>query len=188
MVVSLSTAAFDSLQSAMVSTGSNDLFHNKLILWWIKLSVVLIIVPVIIVALKSPDILQIYLISDMVSAAVVPVLVLGLWEGAYWWKGFEVVIGGLGAILTLFIFGTIYYGNAQRGASLLLLETVFMRTIGTLSVCRSLLQLQIRADIEGRSVCRRASWSSSLRHCGIHLTHFCIVDYGKDQMSPLRRF
>ncbi len=122
MVVSLSTASFDSLQSAMVSTGSNDLFRNKLNLWWIKFSVVLIIVPVVVVALKSPDILQIYLISDLVSAAVVPVLVIGLWERAYWWRGFEVVVGGLGGILTVFIFGTIYYGNAQDGAKLMLLE------------------------------------------------------------------
>jgi len=43
MVVSLSTAAFDSLQSAMVSTGSNDLFRNKLNLWLIRLCVVLVI-------------------------------------------------------------------------------------------------------------------------------------------------
>jgi hypothetical protein len=36
MVVSLSTAAFDSFQSAMVSTASNDLFRNKLNIWWVR--------------------------------------------------------------------------------------------------------------------------------------------------------
>lgn len=77
MVVSLSTAAFDSFQSAMVSTGSNDLFRNKLNLWWIRLAVILIIFPVVVVALKSPDILQVYLISDLVSASSIPVLVIG---------------------------------------------------------------------------------------------------------------
>jgi Na+/proline symporter len=45
MVVSLSTAAFDSFQSAMVSTASNDLFRNKLNIWWIRGAVVLIIFP-----------------------------------------------------------------------------------------------------------------------------------------------
>ena len=74
------------------------------------------------VALKSPSILQIYLISDLVSAALVPVLVIGLWDGAYWWRGFEVIVGCLGGILTIFIFGTIYYKDAEKGAKLILLE------------------------------------------------------------------
>lgn len=122
LVVSLSTSAFDSLQSAMVSTGSNDIFRNKLNMWFIRGSVVLIIVPVVVLALKSPDILQIYLISDLVSASTVPVLLIGLWDKAYIWRGFEVVVGGLGGIVTVFIFGTIYYGNALDGAKLILLE------------------------------------------------------------------
>lgn len=122
MVVSLSTAAFDSFQSAMVSTGSNDLFRNRLNLWWIRFAVILIIFPVVVVALKSPDILQVYLISDLVSASSIPVLVIGLSDACHWWRGFEVVVGGLGGLLTVFIFGTIYFGNAHEGAYLLLLE------------------------------------------------------------------
>ena len=122
MVVALSTAAFDSLQSSMVSTGSNDLFRNKLSVWWIRLAVVLVIFPVVVVALKSPSVLRIFLISDLVSASSIPVLVIGLSDRCYWWRGFEVVVGGLGGILTVFIFGTIYFGNAQDGANLLLLE------------------------------------------------------------------
>ncbi|MCJ1464674.1 hypothetical protein MMC07_003287 [Pseudocyphellaria aurata] len=122
MTVSLSTAAFDSLQSAMVSTGSNDLFRNKLNFWWIRLAVILIIFPVVVVALKSPSVLQIFLISDLVSASSIPVLVIGLNSNCYWWRGFEVVIGGLGGLLTVFIFGTIYYRNALYGAKLILLE------------------------------------------------------------------
>jgi len=123
MTVSLSTAAFDSLQSAMVSTGSNDIFRNKLNLWWLRLAVVLVIFPTVIVSLKSPSVLQIYLISDLVSASSIPVLVIGLNNKCYWWRGFEVVVGGLGGLLTVFIFGALYYGNAQDGANLMLLES-----------------------------------------------------------------
>lgn len=123
MVVALSTAAFDSLQSGMVSSGSNDLFRNKLNIWFIRGSVVVLIVPVVIVALKSPNVLQIYLISDLVSAALVPVLVLGLWDKMYWWRGFDVVVGGLGGILTIFLYGLVYYkGDALQAGKLLLLE------------------------------------------------------------------
>lgn len=123
MVVSLSTAAFDSFQSAMISTGSNDLFRNKLNLWVIRAFVVIIIVPTVIVALKSPDILQIFLISDLVSASVVPCLVIGLSEKFYWWRGFDFVVGGLGGIFSVFLFGLVYYhGDATSAGKLILLE------------------------------------------------------------------
>ncbi|KAI1101649.1 hypothetical protein F4804DRAFT_315331 [Jackrogersella minutella] len=122
MAVCLSTAAFDSLQSAMVSSASNDIFRNRLNIWWIRGAVILVIIPVVVLAIKAPSILQIYLISDLLSAATIPVLMLGLSERFYWWRGFEVLIGGLGGILTVFIFGTIYYGDAQLGGELILLE------------------------------------------------------------------
>ena len=122
MVVTLSTAAFDSLQSAMVSSASNDLFRNKLNVWFIRGMVVLVIIPTVVLALKAPSILQIYLITDLVSAATIPVLVIGLIDSCYWWRGFEVVVGGLGGILTVFIFGTLYYGSAKAGGELLLIQ------------------------------------------------------------------
>ncbi|KPM45109.1 hypothetical protein AK830_g1504 [Neonectria ditissima] len=122
MVVTLSTAAFDSLQSAMVSSASNDLFRNRLNVWYIRGLVVLVIFPIVVLALKAPSILQIYLITDLVSAATIPVLCIGLHSKFYWWRGFEVVVGGLGGLFTVFIFGAIYYGDAKQGAELLLLE------------------------------------------------------------------
>ena len=121
MTVALSTAAFDSYVSAMVSTGSNDLFRNKLNMWIIRGAVFLVTVPVIAVALRSPSVINIYLISDLLSASSIPVLVIGLNDRFYWWRGFEVVVGGLGGLLTVFIFGAIYFGDAQDGASLLIL-------------------------------------------------------------------
>ncbi|KJZ79318.1 hypothetical protein HIM_01469 [Hirsutella minnesotensis 3608] len=122
MVVVLSTAAFDSLQSAMVSSASNDLFRNRLGIWYIRAMVIIVIIPVVVLALKASSILQIYLISDLLSAATVPVLCLGLIDRFFWWRGFEVVVGGLGGIFTVFIFGAIYFGNAREGSKLLILQ------------------------------------------------------------------
>ena len=122
MTVALSTAAFDSIQSAMVSTASNDIFRNRLNIWFIRGAIVALIFPVVVIALKAPSILQIYLICDLVSASTIPVLVIGLSDRFYMWRGFEVVVGGLGGILTVFIFGTIYYGNAEAGGKLILLQ------------------------------------------------------------------
>lgn len=122
MSVALSTAAFDSFQSAMVTSASNDLFRNRLNTWWIRAGVVLVMIPVVVIAIRAPSILQIYLISDLVSAATIPVLVIGLSDACYWWRGFEVVVGGLGGLFTVFLFGTVYYGDAHLGAELMLLQ------------------------------------------------------------------
>lgn len=122
MTIVLSTAAFDSFVSSMVSTGSNDFFRNKLNIWIIRIVVLLISIPVIVVALKAPSVLTIYLISDLLSASSIPVLVIGLSDRCYMWRGFEVVMGGLGGLLTVFIFGTIYYGDASQGAGLLIIK------------------------------------------------------------------
>ncbi|KAF2757526.1 hypothetical protein EJ05DRAFT_392652 [Pseudovirgaria hyperparasitica] len=123
LTVALSTSAFDSLQSAIVSSASNDLFRNRLNLWLIRASVVALIFPVVIVALKSPNILTIYLISDLLSAAVIPVLVIGLWPKAHAWRGCDVVVGGLGGIFSVFLFGLVFYqGDARAAGNLILLK------------------------------------------------------------------
>ncbi|PHH88396.1 hypothetical protein CDD83_7593 [Cordyceps sp. RAO-2017] len=122
MTVTLSTAAFDSLQSAMVSSASNDLFRNRLSIWYTRAMVVAVIVPVVVVALKAASILQIYLICDLLSAATVPVLCVGLVDRFHFWRGFEVVVGGLGGVLSVFVFGTVYLGSAAEGARLLILQ------------------------------------------------------------------
>jgi len=122
MTVTLSTAAFDSLQTGMVASGSNDLFRNRLPLWAVRVLVVLIIIPVVVLALKTPSILSIYLISDLVSASLIPPLLIGLHPKAHAYRGFEVIVGGLGGIFSVFIFGCIYYGNARDGGALLILQ------------------------------------------------------------------
>lgn len=109
-------------RSALISTGSNDFFRNKLNIWIIRALVVILIVPTVVVALKSPSVLQIYLISDIISAAMIPCLVIGLSSKAYFWRGFEVVVGGIGGILSVFLFGLVYYeGDASRAGNLLIL-------------------------------------------------------------------
>ncbi|KAI5846342.1 hypothetical protein DFP73DRAFT_545685 [Morchella snyderi] len=121
MVCCLSCAVFDSLQSAMVSTISNDMFRNKLPLIYVRVITIIIIIPTIVIALKSPSILRIFLISDIFSAACIPAFLLGLFPSLYFINGFDAVIGGFGGILSVWIFGTIYYGNAYDGAQLLIL-------------------------------------------------------------------
>lgn len=122
-VVCLSTCSFDSLQSAMVSTISNDLFRNKLKMIYVRGMVVLVMVPTVVLAVKVANkILQIYLIADLVSAAVIPSIFLGLSESYFWFlQGVDVMVGGLGSLLGVFVFGSVYYGSAKEGGKLLLI-------------------------------------------------------------------
>lgn len=119
----LSTCTFDSLQSAMVSTISNDVFRNKLHTHWVRGMLVLLMVPIVVLAVKVADnILQIYLIADLVSAAIIPSIFLGLADNWFWYlRGFDIMVGGLGALLGVFVFGTVYYDSAKEGGKLLLI-------------------------------------------------------------------
>lgn len=121
-VIVLSTCTFDSLQSALVSTISNDVFRNKLPILWVRGIVVLIMFPTVIVGLIAEDVLMIYLIVDLLSSSVIPVLIVGLFPQLNkYWTAWEVIGGGLGGLLATFIFGTIYYKSALEGARLLLI-------------------------------------------------------------------
>ncbi|KAF3915717.1 hypothetical protein AA313_de0201674 [Arthrobotrys entomopaga] len=127
MVVALSTAVFDSLQSAMISTASNDLFRNRLPLAYVRAGVVILIIPVIVVAIKADaSVLQIFLISDLVSSAAIPALLLGLVDSLWFLNGVDVIVAGCGGILSVFVFGTIYYGSAKAGAQLIALDTLYI--------------------------------------------------------------
>lgn len=105
----------------MVSTASNDFFLNKLPMWAVRALVVVAIIPTIILALKAPSILTIFLISNIFATATMPPLLLGLWHKMYFLNGFDVVVGALGGMFSVWIFGTIYYGDAHEGAKLLIL-------------------------------------------------------------------
>lgn len=131
LVASLSVSVFDSLQAAMVSTASNDLFRNKMNLLYIRIGVVLLIIPVVVCAIKADaSILQIFLISDVVSAAAIPVLLLGLVPWLYFLRGFDIIVGGCGGILSVFIFGTVYYGSAKQGGELIAMTTLYAEDWG----------------------------------------------------------
>ncbi|GME83753.1 unnamed protein product [Ambrosiozyma monospora] len=120
--VSISTCTFDSLLSATASSISNDIFRNKVNILWVRFLVVLIMIPSLIVALKaSANVLQVYLIADLVAASIIPVMFLGLWNRLYFLRGIDVMFGCIGALISVFVYGCIYYDNAREGGRLLLI-------------------------------------------------------------------
>ncbi|KAK7208540.1 hypothetical protein BZA70DRAFT_234740 [Myxozyma melibiosi] len=121
--VALSTAVLDSLQSAMVSSVSNDIFRNKLSSIYVRAMVVVVMIPAVFVATKAPNVLSIFLIADLISAAVMPSILLGLVPHLYFMNGFDVIVSGCGGVLTVFLFGLVYYdGDVNSAGGLLLLK------------------------------------------------------------------
>ncbi|KAF4564662.1 hypothetical protein EYR40_010829 [Pleurotus pulmonarius] len=120
--LTMSCAAYDTLQVAIVATLSNDVFRNKINMWWVRI-ILVVNIPAVVVATKGLNILVLFLIADLVSAALLPPILLGLVPSLYFLNGFDVVVGGLGGFLTVFFFGLVYYdGNAAAAGGLLILE------------------------------------------------------------------
>lgn len=121
--VFLSTCTFDSLQSAAASTISNDVFRNKFPMIYSRALVIIIMIPALVIAIEcSANVLQVYFIADLLSSAIVPIMFLGLSKHFYFLRGLDVIVGALGALLGVFVFGCVYYGNAKDGGLLLLIS------------------------------------------------------------------
>lgn len=119
--IALSCSAYDTLQTALVATISNDVFRNRINIWWVRL-ILVINVPAIVVATQGYNIMMLYLIADLISACLMPSILLGLIPSFYFLRGFEIVVGGCGGFLTVFFFGLVYYnGDAQHAGGLLIL-------------------------------------------------------------------
>ncbi|KAJ8517914.1 hypothetical protein ONZ45_g4941 [Pleurotus djamor] len=120
--ITMSCAAYDTLQVAIVATLSNDIFRNRINIWWVRI-ILVVNIPAVIVATKGLNILVLFLIADLVSAALLPPILLGLIEALYFLNGFDVVVGGLGGFFTVFLFGLVYYdGDVAAAGGLLILE------------------------------------------------------------------
>ena len=84
------------------------------------------------------------------------------------------IIGGLGGYLTVFIFGTIYYGDAYDGANVLIL------TNGFYADDWSCFGAFVAAPVGGLLFCAA---STILRHAILALTHRV---FGKGQQSSVQ--
>lgn len=116
----LSSSAYDTFQSAMISVIESDLLLSRVNIWWCRLFLIALNVPCVALAVIDIDILQVFLVADLAGLAVIPSVFLGLSRRLAVLNGFDLVVGGCGGFLTVFVFGTIYYhGDAIEGGSLI---------------------------------------------------------------------
>lgn len=122
LILILCTCTLNTLHSATISTISSALFRDRFSIRYMQVLVALVMIPVVVAGLAITDILNIFLIVDLISAAIVPVMMLGLVPAL---KNFvtvwELVLGSIGGFFCVFIFGTIYYDSAYEGLRLLMI-------------------------------------------------------------------
>lgn len=115
----LTSSAYDTFQSAQISTIQNDVFLGRLNIWWCRVLLFLLNVPSVVLAVKNIDILEVFLVADLAAIACIPAFLLGLIPQLYFLNGFDAFTGAVGGFFTVFVFGTIFYGSASEGIKLL---------------------------------------------------------------------
>jgi solute:Na+ symporter, SSS family len=116
MSVALVASSVDSLQSALAATMARDLTDRRLTLHGAKIVTVALTVPAVLIALKGYDILRLFLIADLVAAATVVPVFLGLRRPA---SSASVVVGSLAGLASVVALGGIQEGTLQGGVDLL---------------------------------------------------------------------
>ncbi|KAJ2399150.1 hypothetical protein GGI10_006463 [Coemansia sp. RSA 2530] len=79
-------------------------------------------VPIIFLALRAPDILQVYLLADLLACATILPVLFGLIKRLNFLHWTDALVGCFGGIIAVGVFGQAYLGNAHDGWRLLLLE------------------------------------------------------------------
>lgn len=116
----LSSSAYDTLQSAQISTIYNDVFLGRVNIWYCRLALFAVNVPAVVLAVRNIDILQVFLVADLGAAAVLPAPLLGLIPCLHFLNGVDAFVGACGGYLTTFLFGLAYYQGDVRAAGNLL--------------------------------------------------------------------
>ena len=80
LVTALAASSVDSLQNGLAAVLSKDLTANRLSINWSRLIVVAFNIPAIIQALEKYDVIQLFLVADLVCSFAAPSLFLGLIE------------------------------------------------------------------------------------------------------------
>lgn len=116
----LTSSAYDTFQSAQITTIYNDVFLGRVNIWFCRLALLALNVPAVVLAVKNIDILQVFLVADLGAAAVLPAPLLGLIPQLHFINGLDAFVGACGGYLTTFLFGLVYYhGDAHAAGNLL---------------------------------------------------------------------
>jgi solute:Na+ symporter, SSS family len=118
MAVALVASSVDTLQSALAATLRQDLMDRRLSVNGARAARILLTVPAALIALKGYDVLRLFLIADLLAAATVGPVFLGLRREA---TGRGVIVGSAAGLLAVVVYGTIQGGSLADGFEMLTL-------------------------------------------------------------------
>jgi Na+/proline symporter len=113
--VALVASSVDTLQSALAATMTQDMTERRLSLSTAKVLTVVLTIPAALIALNGYDVLRLFLIADLVAAASVVPVFLGLRRPM---ASASVILGSLAGLLSVFVLGLAQDG-VQGGVDLL---------------------------------------------------------------------
>jgi Na+/proline symporter len=102
MAIALVASSVDTLQSALAASMAQDLSDRNMTLKAAKVVTIVLTVPAVLIALKGYDVLRLFLIADLVAAATVVPVFLGLRRAA---GSASVIVGSLAGLAAVFVLG-----------------------------------------------------------------------------------
>ncbi|KDN46278.1 hypothetical protein K437DRAFT_108746 [Tilletiaria anomala UBC 951] len=117
----LSSSAYDTLQSAQISTIENDVLLGRANIWICRAILICLNIPAVVLAVKNVNILQVFLVADVLAVAILPPVFLGLIPQLWFLDGFDAFIGAAGGFFSIFLAGLMIYGNADEAGALITL-------------------------------------------------------------------
>ncbi|KAJ1678641.1 hypothetical protein EV182_003635 [Spiromyces aspiralis] len=118
---SLSCCAMDTLQCTLAAS-LYDLVEQRIGMYIIRAIIILLNVPIIVLAMRAPDVLQIWLFADLLACATVLPVLLGLIPKLNFLVQWDVFVGCIAGIVSVGIAGTIYFHDSDRGWRLLMID------------------------------------------------------------------
>ncbi len=118
LAVALVASSVDTLQSALAAVLSQDLSDRRLSVNGARVARALLTVPAALIALEGHDVLRLFLIADLVAAATVGPVFLGLRPRA---TGRGVILGSAAGLAGVVAYGTIQSGSLIDGFEVLTL-------------------------------------------------------------------
>ncbi len=116
LAISLVASSTDTLQSGLAALIDRDLSDGRLTLTGAKVITVLLTVPAVMIALKGYDVLRLFLIADLVAAATVVPVFLGLRRPA---SSASVIAGSIAGLASVVVLGVVREGTLTAGLDLL---------------------------------------------------------------------
>lgn len=120
--MALVASSVDTIQSGLAATVTTDILMNKTNFVVARIAAALINIPCIVIALLQFDVLQLFLIADLIAAIIVCPVCLGL-SGKFdrILNGFDFIVAFIGGFVSVIGFGWVYGGSFMFGIRLLTL-------------------------------------------------------------------